>query len=60
MGKKRDIKYHVTPESIESLGQLQKQIVESSWQYVKKGGVLLYSTCTINKKENQDFDDNIS
>ncbi|MBQ7775996.1 MAG: 16S rRNA (cytosine(967)-C(5))-methyltransferase RsmB [Lachnospiraceae bacterium] len=55
MGKKRDIKYHVTPESLESLGQLQKQIVESSWQYVKKGGVLLYSTCTINKKENQDM-----
>ena len=53
MGKKRDIKYHVTPESLESLTQLQKQIVESSWQYVKKGGVLLYSTCTINKKENQ-------
>ncbi len=55
MGKKRDIKYHVTPDSLESLTQLQKQIVESSWQYVKKGGVLLYSTCTINKKENQEM-----
>ena len=54
MGKKRDIKYHVTPESLESLYVLQKQIVESSWQYVKKGGVLLYSTCTINRAENQD------
>ncbi|MBQ6695423.1 MAG: 16S rRNA (cytosine(967)-C(5))-methyltransferase RsmB [Lachnospiraceae bacterium] len=55
MGKKRDIKYHVTPDSLESLTQLQKLIVESSWQYVKKGGVLLYSTCTINKKENQEM-----
>ena len=55
MGKKRDIKYHVTPQSLESLTQLQKQIVESSWQYVKKGGILLYSTCTIHKKENQDM-----
>lgn len=54
MGKKRDIKYHVTPESMESLLELQKQIVESSWQYVKKGGTLLYSTCTIHEKENQD------
>ncbi len=54
MGKKRDIKYHVTPQSLESLMELQKQIVESSWQYVKKGGILLYSTCTINRKENQD------
>lgn len=55
MGKKRDIKYHVTPESLESLAELQKQIVESSWQYVKKGGILIYSTCTIHKKENQEM-----
>lgn len=55
MGKKRDIKYHVTPESLENLIKLQKQIVESSWQYVKKGGTLLYSTCTIDKKENQEM-----
>lgn len=55
MGKKRDIKYHVTPETLESLVELQKQIVESSWQYVKKGGVLMYSTCTIHRKENQDM-----
>ena len=55
MGKKRDIKYHVTEESLESLAELQRQIVESSWQYVKKGGVLMYSTCTIHRKENQDM-----
>lgn len=55
MGKKRDIKYHVTQESLESLTELQKQIIESSWQYVKKGGVLIYSTCTIHKKENQEM-----
>ncbi len=55
MGKKRDIKYHVTPDSLESLVELQKKIVDSSWQYVKKGGVLLYSTCTIDKKENQEM-----
>ncbi len=54
LGKKRDIKYHVTPESLESLLGLQQQIVESGWQYVKKGGTLLYSTCTINRAENQD------
>ena len=55
MGKKRDIKYNVTPESIESLLQLQKAIIDASWQYVKKGGTLMYSTCTIDKKENQDM-----
>ena len=53
MGKKRDIKYHATPESLRSITELQKQIVEAGWQYVKPGGVLLYSTCTINPAENQ-------
>lgn len=55
MGKKRDIKYHVTPESIESLLSLQRRIVDASWQYVKKGGILMYSTCTIDKKENEEM-----
>lgn len=53
MGKKRDIKYHVTPESLTSIVELQKQIVENSWQYIKPGGTLLYSTCTINPTENE-------
>lgn len=55
LGKKRDIKYNVTPESLESLMQLQKQIVDNSWQYVKRGGTLLYSTCTIHKDENENM-----
>ena len=55
MGKKRDIKYHVTPETLDSLVELQKQIVENCWQYVKPGGVLLYSTCTVNPKENEEM-----
>ncbi len=55
MGKKRDIKYNVSPESIESLLVLQKSIIDASWQYVKKGGILMYSTCTIDPKENQDM-----
>ena len=54
LGKKRDIKYHVTSESLESLIELQRQIVQGSWQYVKPGGVLMYSTCTINRRENQE------
>lgn len=55
IGKKRDIKYHVSPEGMESIVALQRRIVEHSWQYVKPGGVLLYSTCTINPKENEDM-----
>lgn len=53
MGKKRDIKYHVSKEGIEELTALQRQIVDASAEYTKPGGTLLYSTCTINKDENQ-------
>ena len=28
--------------------------MENAWQYVKPGGTLLYSTCTLNKEENED------
>lgn len=55
MGKKRDIKYHITPEGMESIMMLQKEILNSSWQYVKPGGVLLYSTCTIHRGENEEM-----
>jgi 16S rRNA (cytosine967-C5)-methyltransferase len=55
IGKKRDIKYHVSEESIKSLNELQKKIVENSWQYVKKGGTVIYSTCTIDRSENEDM-----
>lgn len=53
IGKKRDIKYHVTGEQLAAIGELQKRILDASWQYVKKGGVLLYSTCTIHAGENE-------
>ena len=55
MGKKRDIKYNATKEGLASLVELQKKIVDSSWQYVKKGGTLLYSTCTIHADENENM-----
>lgn len=53
MGKKRDIKYHVTEEGIKELTALQKRIVSASAGYVKPGGTLVYSTCTIHEEENQ-------
>lgn len=53
MGKKRDIKYRVAPEGLQSLMQLQRQIVDGSWRYVRPGGTLIYSTCTVNSGENE-------
>ena len=54
IGKKQDIKYRLTDESLESLYELQKNIIDNVSKYVKKGGYLCYSTCTVNKKENEE------
>lgn len=54
MGKKTDIKYHVSEESLEQLKNLQREILSVVWQYVKPGGTLIYSTCTINPEENEE------
>lgn len=54
MGRKNDIKYHVTPESQKELVQLQRNILDIVSQYVKPGGYLIYSTCTINPDENEE------
>lgn len=55
IGKKRDIKHRVTPERLEELACLQRQILSVVWQYVKPGGILIYSTCTINPQENEEM-----
>ncbi len=50
--KKPDIRYKDLA-SIEALPELQKKILECAGTYVKPGGQLLYSTCTILKQENE-------
>ena len=51
--KKPDIRYK-DPASMEDLPQLQLAILRNQSRYVKKGGVLLYSTCTLLRRENED------
>lgn len=53
MGKKRDIKYRINEQELEAVAKLQKEILAASVLYVKPGGTLLYSTCTIHKEENE-------
>lgn len=54
IGKKPDIKYKTTLEQIEELQKLQRNILDTVYRYVKPGGTLIYSTCTIAKAENED------
>ncbi|MBQ8858108.1 MAG: 16S rRNA (cytosine(967)-C(5))-methyltransferase RsmB [Lachnospiraceae bacterium] len=50
--KKSDIKYRMTQSQIEELAELQRAILKNAVTYVKSGGTLIYSTCTVAKEEN--------
>ncbi len=52
--KKPDIRYK-NLEELKALPELQLAILENQAAYVKKGGVLLYSTCTVLKAENEEI-----
>ena len=54
IGKKRDIKYRVTGSDMEQLADLQRRILTNVVRYLKPGGVLIYSTCTIDPAENEE------
>lgn len=54
LGRKTDIRYKISPEQEKELMELQRQILDTVHQYVKPGGTLVYSTCTIDKMENED------
>ena len=54
IGKKCDIKYKTSIEDINALSEIQREILKNVSRYLKKGGQLLYSTCTIAMEENED------
>ncbi len=52
MADKPDVKYRATAESVAELTELQKKLLDTVCQYVKRGGTLVYSTCSVLKEEN--------
>lgn len=53
MGRKNDIKYNLDENQIDELCSLSRLILQNASQYVKVGGILMFSTCTVSKLENQ-------
>ncbi len=54
IGRKTDIKYKTTPQKISELVKLQRTILSNAVQYIKPGGTLIFSTCTICREENEE------
>ena len=53
MDDKPDVKYRPTPESVAALCETQKKLLDVCCRYVKRGGTLVYSTCSMLKDENE-------
>lgn len=54
IGRKSDIKYKLTKKTQTELVALQREILKVVWRYVKPGGRLVFSTCTIFPSENKE------
>lgn len=55
MRKKPEIRWNVTMQDINELKKIQYNIINNASKYVKVGGVIVYSTCTISSEENEDI-----
>ena len=53
LGQKPDLKLRIQPENLDEIVALQKQLLDTAAMVCKENGVLVYSTCTLNKKENE-------
>lgn len=51
--RKPEIKWNKNREELKEIVKVQREIMENAWQYLKQGGTMVYSTCTLNKEENE-------
>jgi 16S rRNA (cytosine967-C5)-methyltransferase len=54
MDDKPDVKYRHTPETVSSLCQVQKRLLDTCCGYVAPGGIYMYSTCSLLPAENEE------
>jgi 16S rRNA (cytosine967-C5)-methyltransferase len=52
--KKPEIKWNKTRTDLREIILIQRDIMENAWQYLRSGGIMVYSTCTLNKEENEE------
>ena len=52
--KKPEIKWNKKRNDLREIIPVKREIMNNAWQYLKQGGVMIYSTCTLNKEENEE------
>lgn len=52
---KPEIKWRRSETDLMEFPKVQKKLLENASRYIKKDGILVYSTCTLNKKENENI-----
>ena len=52
--KKPEIKWSKKRKDLKEIVNVQRDIMKNAWEYLKKDGVMIYSTCTLNKEENEE------
>lgn len=53
LSHKPEIRWHIQPQDIDEVARTQAAILDASADALKHGGILVYSTCTLNRKENE-------
>ena len=56
--RKADLRWKKNPDELKALPVLQSEILSSASKTLKRGGILVYSTCTITRCENEDVIEN--
>ena len=54
LGDKPDIRYSKSGADVTALAELQRRILDTCARYVAPGGTLVYATCTISSRENEE------
>lgn len=53
IGNKPEIRYHLQPTDLDALLLLQRELLQHAWKLLKSDCYIVYSTCTVNKNENE-------
>jgi 16S rRNA (cytosine967-C5)-methyltransferase len=54
MRRRVDLRWRLRPEEIQRLKTAQSELLRQAGQLLKPGGTLVYSTCSLEREENQD------